>query len=242
MHHLSSKSFAKAGLSYNPLTNSIENRNRDWLVEAPEQGFLFPAFNDRNMDLHSLFVLCKESGKMPEPLIDELLGCVIPMSAKSQKETFQALVEETLGENCDFETVKNIHENLTELVEETKDEPIPPDPGQVSGEEAVRDKRRNTGKLEEFEQRYAQVEDGPGTSFVAANVVNTRSFEIKTPDVSIKVSPDKTHLVENRMIEGRPCIVITISEACGNQWDFRAAGGGPGPGWGVMNTNKLHIH
>lgn len=56
------------------------------------------------------------------------------------------------------------------------------------------------------------MEDGPGTSFVAANVVNTRSFEIKTPDVSIKVSPDKTYLVENRMIEGRPCIVIAINE------------------------------
>ena len=67
-------------------------------------------------------------------------------------------------------------------------------------------------KLEEFEQRYAQVEDGPGTSFVAANVVNTKSFEIKTPDVSIKVAPDKTYLVENRMIEGRPCIVIAINE------------------------------
>ena len=78
---------AKAGLSYNPLTNSIENRNRDWLVEAPEQGFLFPAFNDRNTDLHSLLYYAKNPEQMPETLIDELLGCVIPMSAKSQKET-----------------------------------------------------------------------------------------------------------------------------------------------------------
>jgi hypothetical protein len=44
-------------------------------------------------------------------------------------------------------------------------------------------------------------------------VVNTRSFDIKTPDVIIKVAPDKTHLVENRMIDGRPCIVIAISES-----------------------------
>ncbi len=54
------------------------------------------------------------------------LGCHIPMSAKSQKETFQTIVEETLGDNCDFETVKSIHENLSELAEETKDEPAPP--------------------------------------------------------------------------------------------------------------------
>ena len=126
--------------------------------------------------------------------------------------TSKHLVEETLGENCDFETVKNIHENLTELVEETKDEPIPLTLDKYQVKKLLETNGATPEKLEEFEQRYAQVEDGPGTSFVAANVVNTRSFEIKTPDVSIKVAPDKTHLVENRMIEGRPCIVITISE------------------------------
>ena len=56
------------------------------------------------------------------------------------------------------------------------------------------------------------MENTPNTSFVATNVVNTKSFEIKTPDVTIKVAPDKTYLVENRMIEGRPCIVIAINE------------------------------
>ena len=76
-----------------------------------------------------IFTVCsfyaKNPEQLPDSLIDEVLGCGIPMSAKSQKETFQAIVEETLGENCDFETVKNIHENLSELVEETKDEPVP---------------------------------------------------------------------------------------------------------------------
>ena len=145
-------------------------------------------------------------------MIDELLGCVIPMSAKSQKETFQAIVEETLGDNCDFETVKNIHENLSELVEETKDEPVPLTLDKYQVKKLLETNGAPPEKLEELERRYAEVEDGPGTSFVAANVVNTRSFEIKTPDVSIKVSPDKTYLVENRMIEGRPCIVIAINE------------------------------
>ena len=42
--------------------------------------------------------------------------------------------------------------------------------------------------------------------------MNTKSFEIKTPDVTIKVAPDKTYLVENRMIDGRPCLVIAINE------------------------------
>ena len=34
----------KAGLTYNAQTNNIEDRIRDWFVEAPVKGFLFPAF------------------------------------------------------------------------------------------------------------------------------------------------------------------------------------------------------
>ena len=86
---------------------------------------MFPAFNDRNTDIHGLLYYIKKPEDMPEAFIDQVLGCRIPMSAREQKETFQAIVEETLGENCDFETVKSIHESLSELLEETKDEPVP---------------------------------------------------------------------------------------------------------------------
>lgn len=203
---------SKEGLCYNTMTNAIENRVRDWLVEAPIQGFLFPAFNDRNTDIHSLLYYSKNPEEMPETLIDQLLGCVLPMSAKSQKETFQAIVEETLGENCDFETVKELHENLSELMEETKDEPLPLTLDKVQVKKLLENHGAPQEKLEEFDQRYAEVESGPASGFVASNVVNTRSFEIKTPDVSIKVAPDKTYLVENRLVDGRPCIVIAINE------------------------------
>ncbi|MFR3729417.1 DUF4317 domain-containing protein [Lacrimispora sp.] len=203
---------SKAGLCYNSESNAIENRSRDWLVEAPDTGFLFPAFTDRNTDIHGLLYYVKNPEQMPERLIDELLGCVIPMTAKDQKETFQAIVEETLGENCDFETVKNIHESLNEILEETKDEPAPFTLDKYQMKKLLETNGASQEKLEEFDKRFEEGPEGKSTSFMAANVVNTRSFEIKTADVSIKVAPDKTHLVENRMIDGRPCIVIGISE------------------------------
>ncbi len=203
---------SKAGLCYNSDANVIENRLRDWLVEAPDTGFLFPAFNDRNTDIHSLLYYSRNPEQMPERLIDELLGCVIPMSAKSQKETFQAIVEETLGDNCDFETVKNLHENLNEILEETKDEPAPFTLDKYQMKKLLETNGASKEKLEELEQRLGENDQGPQTGFIASNVVNTKSFEIKTTDVSIKVAPDKTYLVENRMIDGRPCIVIGISE------------------------------
>ena len=44
----------KAGLTYNAETNNIEDRIRDWFVELPVKGFLFPAFNDRASDIHHI--------------------------------------------------------------------------------------------------------------------------------------------------------------------------------------------
>lgn len=203
---------SKAGLCYNSEANTIENSIRGWLVEAPDTGFLFPAFTDRNTDIHGLLYYSKNPEQMPEQLIDQVLGCERPMSAKSQKETFQAIVEETLGENCDFETVKNIHESLNEMLEETKDEPEPLVLDTYQMKKLLETNGASEEKLEEFDKQYAEEEGSLKPSFIAANVVNTKNFEIKTPDVSIKVAPDKTYLVENRMIDGRPCIVIGISE------------------------------
>ena len=121
-------------------------------------------------------------------------------------------MEETLGESCDFETVKNIHENLSELLEETKDEPVPLTLDKVQVKQLLENNGASQEKLEELEERYSQAGDEAPAPFVVSNVVNAKSFDIKTPDVSIKVAPDKTHLVETRMVDGRPCIVITINE------------------------------
>lgn len=202
---------SKAGLYYNTEANMIENRNRDWLVEAPDTGFIFPAFNDRSTDIHSLLFYTKNQEQMPERLINETLGCIMPMSAKDQAQTFQGIVEEVMGDDCTFEVVKNIHDNLCELAEESKDE----------SEQFIIDKDQLKGmlegngaseeKLKEFESRYKDSgEQQP--ELMITNVANQKSFEIKTPDVSIKVKADKTHLVESRFIDGRPCIVIGVNE------------------------------
>ena len=42
--------------------------------------------------------------------------------------------------------------------------------------------------------------------------MNTRKFEVKTPDITIQVSPDRPDLVETRIIDGRPCLVIPITD------------------------------
>ena len=54
---------------------------------------------------------------------------------------------------------------------------------------------------------------GRGTTVMAKNISETRKFEIKTPDVTIKVNPMRADLVETRLIDGIRCLVIPITDA-----------------------------
>ena len=116
---------SKPGLSYHAEENSFHERIRDWIVEMPDAGFLFPAFNDRSTDIHNLLYYSKNAENLGNGLTDLLLGCVPPLTAGDQKETFRTLIEETLGDDCDYDTVKNIHENLNEMIEQNSENPEP---------------------------------------------------------------------------------------------------------------------
>lgn len=200
---------SKPGLSYNALENTFQNRIRDWVVDMPETGFLFPAFHDRSADIHSTLYYSKDSEELREGFVEQLLGCPLPLSAGGQKETFQALIEETLGETCDIEIVKNIHAKINEMVEERKEDPAP----LILDKNEVKTIFASSGvsneKLADFD-RYYDATAGEDTSMFVSNVVNTRSFEVKTPDVVVKVKPERMDLLETRNINGRECLVIAL--------------------------------
>ena len=108
---------SKAGLSYNATTNSIADRVRDWTVEQPANGFLFPAFNDRSSDIHSVLTYAKNPEIEQVGLIENVLGSVMPLTPATQKEMFQSILEETLEDDGNYEIVKSVYENLNEMIE-----------------------------------------------------------------------------------------------------------------------------
>ena len=202
---------SKPGPFNNAETNNIENRIRDWVVEPPVKGFLFPAFNDRNTDIHSMLYFSKMAEELQPEFIESMFGCFLPLTADSQKETFNYLISDTLGDDCDYEVVKNIHEHLTELVEETKDSPDPlvltkPDVKRLFELSGVPEE-----KLETFDQTF-EAAAGEKASLLATNIAGGKKFNIETPDVVIKVNPERTDLIETRIIDGKECLVITVND------------------------------
>lgn len=200
---------SKPGLSYNAEENAFQNRIRDWVVSLPDTGFLFPAFNDRSADIHSLLYYSKNPEELKEGFVDRLFGCPLPLSAGGQKETFQTLVEDTLGADCGIEAVKSIHERFTELAQEHKEEPEPLVLDKNEVKTILADSGVADEHLTDFDRHYDETA-GEGTSLLMNNIMDTRSFEVRTPDVVIKVKPDRTDLIETRKIDGRECLVIEL--------------------------------
>ena len=205
-------SLSKAGLSYHAESNCIQDRIRDWVVGMPDKGFLFPAFNDRSTDIHGVLYYTKKSEDLQQELIEQLLGARMPMSANTQKETFQMLIEDTLGEDGDYETIRNIHDTLNDMIEEHKEEPEPLQLDKSDVRKVFEKSGIPSKKMESFDQNYEETA-GEKTSLLAENITETKKFQIETPDIVIKVNPGRTDLVDTMVVNGRKCLVIAVDDS-----------------------------
>lgn len=110
----------KPGLGYREDENRIGSRIRDWVVGAPDAGFIFPAFSDRSTDIHSTIYYTKDA-KNPHPeLMENGLGCIPKRTATEQKQVFQSMVETILPDEDDTTTLlkMDLQDNLYGMAEE----------------------------------------------------------------------------------------------------------------------------
>ena len=203
---------SKPGLGYDEEDNNFHDKKQNHMVNVPDVGFLFPAFNKRSADEDMTLFYTKDVSEFEDGLIDCLLDCAVPLPAKQQKETFTSLVNEALGEEADLEIVKNIHENLEQIIEEKKQEsPAPVMLDKTEMKDLLEKSGVKEEKLENFEEHF-EMAAGEHGKLVASNVSSGKKFEVKTPDVVIKINSDKTDIVSTQVIDGRQCLVIQIDE------------------------------
>lgn len=122
---------SKPGLGYLENENKIGARSRDWIVEAPESGFIFPAFTQRSTDIHATMFYAKNALEPHKELMDLVLGCPVKATADEQKKTFQNLIKNAVNDSEKSEKVfSDIQESLNQIVEEqvtnddTQPEPV----------------------------------------------------------------------------------------------------------------------
>lgn len=183
-------------------------------VSAPEVGFLFPAFDNRATNIYNALLYTRDIKQGWEELIDTLFKVEPPKPAAQQKQDFEALIGNTLQEECSLEVVQSVHDHFRQAQEMHKESKVP-EPLMISKEE-VKSVLASCGvsedKLAKFSVDY-DADFGFEAELHPKNVVDSKRFEIKTADVVIKVSPEKSDLIETRIIGGVPYILICADES-----------------------------
>ena len=203
----------KEELGYVPSEQLFKSYLPPMSVGAPRLGFMFPSFQDRAANIYNTLFYTKDPSDMHDEFINSVFGTKVPMSSTEQKETFADTLTDTLENECSFDVVQSVHEKIRERItihKESKDpEPMDFDAGDVS----LILKAGGVPKdiCEAFEEKCTE-RFGDDAALNPENIINSKKFEIQTPQIKIVVDPDYSCTVETKVINGRKYILIPADD------------------------------
>jgi len=203
----------KPTLNYTPESKEFHDGGITNVVCAPEIGFLFPAFDNRATNIYNALYYTHSPKHSHEAVADTLFHAPIPKPAYEQKKSFEALLSSALKEDCSLDLVQTVHSEICQRIELHKESRVA-DTLLVSKDE-VRDVLSSCGVSEPHIAKFSVDYDetfGFESDLHPENIIDKKHFEIKLPDVSIKVAPDRTDLIETRVIAGVKYILINADE------------------------------
>jgi hypothetical protein len=203
----------KDALSYFVYENRFRNLEADWVVAAPETGFLFPAFDDRATNLYNALYYTRDTADIHPGFIDAVFHAPAPMPAAQQQESFQTILGDTLAESASYQVVQTVHDQFRNMIEEHKANRV--DTPLTVSKDTVKQVLETCGvedrHVDAFDARY-DATFGADTDLSPKNLMDAKQLEITTPDVTIRVNPDRGDLVETRVINGARYILIRAEE------------------------------
>lgn len=203
----------KPQLGFHVDENRFCNIAADWIVSAPELGFLFPAFDDRATNIYSALYYTKDLAENHGEFVDAIFKCPVPMPAAAQRESFGAVLSESVAEDCSFDVVHAVHEQMSGMIADHREnrdiEPLKLSKTQVK--ELLETCGVADERVSRFEERYDET-FGEDATLSPAALVGAKQLELTTPDVVIRVNPERADLVKTEVIDGRRYILIRADE------------------------------
>jgi len=232
----------KPGLGYLETENRIGPRNRDWVVGAPENGFIFPAFTDRSADIHSVMFYTKNPKEPHKELMELALGCPAKSTATEQKNTFHTIIKNAIDDTEKSSKVfLDIQESLSQMAEEqtsssdSSKEPV------ILTNKSVQEILQDSGLSEEITTKIetAYVENFSDEPPVLDHLIDKKvlaenekrkvekalvqqvqklkekleeTTEAVNYDVVLRVKPEKVDQITSQIIDGKKCIIIPMDE------------------------------
>lgn len=203
----------KPQLSFAAFDNTFKNIVANSVITAPLLGFMFPAFDDRAANIYNALFYTKDSAANNSEIIDRLFKAEPPMPAAEQRETFNSLLNGVTNDENNLEIIKNIQDEIGGMITEHK-ESREREPLAVSRDDIcdiLRSADMADEKIETFKAEFDE-SFGEKARLNPQNLVETKRLELTGADISIKINPERSELVETRVIDGVKYILIRADE------------------------------
>ena len=203
----------KPALRYIAEEKTFHDGGANQVASAPELGFMFPAFDNRATNIYNALYYTRSVKESHQAFVDAVFNTSIPKPAAEQKKSFEALLYRALDEECNLDVVQTVHDQLCQSIALHKESKVA-DPLLV-GKEQVKDALRMCAVGEKSIAKFSVQYDetfGADAQLHPKNIINNKRFEITTPDVVIKVDPERSDLVQTRVIGGVKYILIPADE------------------------------
>ena len=172
---------SKPGLGYLEGEQRIGPRIRDWVVGAPDTGFLFPSFNDRSTDIHSALFYTKNTKEPHSEFMANGLGCGVERTATEQKMAFHSIIRNVLGAESEGteDTLLDIQQNLSDMIDDYSEKHEEEDGPFLLDKEVVQKVLTESNVSEENMSRIEKtIDEAFGEKLpIAENVIDTKALE-----------------------------------------------------------------
>lgn len=205
---------AKASLRYFAEEQNFRGASSGHVLGNPELGFMFPTFDDRSTNIYNALYYSRGLVDIHHEFIDGIFNIEkSPMSAGAQQHAFTDVLCESLGEDCSLDVVKAVHGQIRQQLlvhKESKDPEVP-----ELFVEDLDDVLKHSGVPEEKVEVFNEAcrkEFGDQSILNPINVMESKKFEMKTPEVKITVDPEYTYLITTQEIDGSQYLLIPVGE------------------------------
>ena len=198
------------GLIYSDENCKIEKKTTcDRIVGMPTDGFLYPVFSERAPDVNSVMYYSKNFKKPNTTVVENFLGCEFVMTAPSEKQTFQKILSNVVGEELDYELITNVNEKLTEYVDSYthETEPAQVDAGKLNS--ILWECGVSQDKLEHVSKVFENATDNK--PLTAANLIDRKTV-VEVEGITVNIGKDSVDKVQTQEIGGRKCLVIALDD------------------------------
>lgn len=200
------------GLMFDNETNTISKKANTELIisREPTDGFFFPVFSDRSPDVNRVMYFTKSPKKPNISVVNDVLGCEFLMSAHGEKETFQAVLNDVVGDELNYTVITTVNEKIQEFVSNAKNETELPVIDNNRMFNILADSGVSNEKLEALPAVF-QKRVGDGGALTATNLVETKTT-LSTPEITVNISKNATDKVRTTVVDGRRCLIIDLDD------------------------------